>query len=253
MDSNFSLNSFKDTIYEVLDKHMPLKKANKKELKLEAKPWITPGILISIKRRDQLLNKYIKAPEGEHKNELHKQYKILRNKIVALLRLSKNQHYRSYFRSNSTDIKKTWKGIKSIINLRTASNNLPTTMLINNANESDPTKLAEGFNSHYATVAKKLQDNIYSNNTDFKKYLSNRIDSNFLFRSADTEEILRIISSFVNSKASGPNSIPTEVLKLLAPIFCFPLKEIINISFATGIYPDKLKSYQFTKIKEIHI
>ena len=241
MDSNFSLNSFKDTIYEVLDKHMPLKKANKKELKLEAKPWITPGILISIKRRDQLLNKYIKAPEGEHKNELHKQYKILRNKIVALLRLSKNQHYRSYFRSNSTDIKKTWKGIKSIINLRTASNNLPTTMLIKNANESDPTKLAEGFNSHYATVAKKLQDNIYSNNTDFKKYLSNRVDSNFLFRSADTEEILRIISSFVNSKASGPNSIPTEVLKLLAPILCFPLKEIINISFATGIYPDKLK------------
>ena len=30
MDSNFSLNSFKDTIYEVLDKHMPLKKSKQK-------------------------------------------------------------------------------------------------------------------------------------------------------------------------------------------------------------------------------
>ena len=241
MDSNNSLNSFKDTIYKILDKHMPLKKASKKELKLEAKPWITPGILNSIKRRDLLLNKYIKAPDGVLKNELHKQYKILRNKIVALLRLSKNNHYRAYFRSNSTDIKKTWKGIKSIINLRDVSNNLPTSMLINNVNESDPTKIAEGFNNHYASVAKKLQDKIHSNNTNFTKYLSNRVDSNFLFRSADTEEIIRIISSFVNSKASGPNSIPTEVLKLLAPILCFPLKEIINISFATGVYPDKLK------------
>ena len=114
-------------------------------------------------------------------------------------------------------------------------------MLINNINESDPTKIAEGFNNHYASVAKKLQDKIYSNNTNFAKYLTNRVDANFLFRSADTEEIIRTISSFANSKASGPNSIPTEVLKFLAPILCFPLKEIINISFATGIYPDKLK------------
>ena len=59
--------------------------------------------------------------------------------------------------------------------------------------------------------------------------------------SADTEEILRIILSLNNSKAIGPNSIPTEILKLLGPNICFPLKEIINISFATGIYPDKLK------------
>ena len=241
MDSNVSLNNFKETIYKVLDKHMPLKKATKKELKLESKPWITQGILNSIKRRDLLLKKYIQAPEGDQKNELHKEYKILRNKIVALLRLSKNRHYREYFQSNSTDIKKTWKGIKSIINLRTASNNLPTTMSINNINESDPKKIAEGFNSHYASVAKKLQDKIYSTGTNFKKYLSDRVDPNFLFRSVDAEEILRIISSFVNSKASGPNSIPTEVLKLLSPVLCFPLKEIINISFATGIYPDKLK------------
>ena len=86
-----------------------------------------------------------------------------------------------------------------------------------------------------------LQHKIYGANTDYKKYLSDRIDSNFLFQSADTEEILRIITSLNNSKSTGPNSIPTEILKLLAPILCYPLKEIINISFATGVYPDKLK------------
>ena len=69
----------------------------------------------------------------------------------------------------------------------------------------------------------------------------NIVDSNFLFQSADTEEILRIITSLNNSKSTGPNSIPTEILKLLAPILCHSLKEIINISFATGVYPDKLK------------
>ena len=175
------------------------------------------------------------------KNELHMQYKVLRNKIVALLRLSKNNHYRKYFTDNSDDIKKTWKGIKSIINIRTTSNSLPTSMSINNKNESDPTGIAMGFNSYFSSIADKLQGKIYSVNTNFRKYLSDKIDANFLFLSADSEEILRIITSLNNAKSTGPNSIPTDILKILAPILCHPLKEIINISFATGLYPDKLK------------
>ena len=114
-------------------------------------------------------------------------------------------------------------------------------MLINDSSESDPTKIAEGFNSFFSSIAEKLQGNIHSVNTDYKKYLSHRVDTNFVMHSADTEEILRIILSLNNSKSSGPNSIPTEVLKLLGPNICYPLKEIINISFATGKYPDKLK------------
>ena len=109
--------------------------------------------------------------------------------------------------------------IKSIINIRDVSNNFPTSILIDSKNESDLTKIAEGFNNHYASVAKKLQDKIHSNNTNFTRYLSDRVDSNFLFRSADTEEIIRIISSFVNSKASGPNSIPTTLLCRVIHLF----------------------------------
>merc|ERR1739841_6425 len=114
---------------------------NKKELKLEAKPWITPGIILSIKRRDTLLKKFIACPEGDRKSLLHTQYKILRNKIVALIRLSKKNHYQEYFTKYSADIKKTWKGIKSVINIKAASESLPSSMLINNNNESDPEKV----------------------------------------------------------------------------------------------------------------
>ncbi len=241
MDSNYSFDRFYEKIISVVDKHAPLKKVSKKELKLESKPWITPGILASIKRRDLLLRKYIGTLPGNHKDELHTQYKVLRNRIVALIRLSKNNHFRKYFTNNAEDIKKTWNGIKSIINLKAASSTLPTSMSINNESESDPTKIAEGFNSYFSSIAEKLQNNIYSVNTNFRKYLSDRVDANFLMRSADTEEILRIIASLVNSKGTGPYSIPTDILKLLGPILCYPLKEIINISFATGIYPDKLK------------
>ena len=125
--------------------------------------------------------------------------------------------------------------------MKSCGKNQTNSMCINKKMESEPTKIAEGFNSFFSSIGLDLQSKISTINADYSKYLTNPIDANFLFRSADTEEILRVIFSFQNSKASGPNSIPTEILKMLSFNLCHPLKEIINISFATGIYPDKLK------------
>ena len=86
---------------EILDTHVPLKKLNKKELRLQAKPWITPGIVKSIKRRDKLLRKFITTKEINRKNELHTQYKTLRNQVVSIIRKSKKLHYQTYFTENS--------------------------------------------------------------------------------------------------------------------------------------------------------
>ena len=83
---------------------------NKKDFKLESKPWITQGTLIAIKRRDTLLRKYIACAEGDRKVELYTQYKVLQNKIVGLTKLSKKKHYQNYFNQNSADIKKNMEG-----------------------------------------------------------------------------------------------------------------------------------------------
>ena len=52
---------------EVINTYLPLKKLSKKELKIQAEPWITNGIRSLIKRRDILLRKFIKT-----KNEVLK-------------------------------------------------------------------------------------------------------------------------------------------------------------------------------------
>ena len=102
---------------EILDKYVPLKKVNKKQLRLEVKPWITRGIIKSIKRRDKLLRKYINAKDSVRKDQLHTDYKRLRNEVVAIIRRSKKMHYQKYFTENAGDIKKTWTGIKNVINI----------------------------------------------------------------------------------------------------------------------------------------
>ena len=87
----------------------------------------------------------------------------------------------------------------------------------------------------------KLQGKIHSFGINFSDYLKNPNENFFLLESADSQEVLLIIDSLDNNKASGPNSIPTDVLKLIKNNICHPLKEIINLSFATGIYPTQLK------------
>ena len=111
-DPQHSFDKFYGKVGEILDKYVPLKKVNKKQMRLEAKPWITRGILKSIKRRDKLLRKYIKSKDPVRKDQLHTDYKKLRNEVIAIIRRSKKMHYQKYFTENAGDIKKTWTGIK---------------------------------------------------------------------------------------------------------------------------------------------
>ena len=52
---------FFQTVSDYVDNHAPLKKMNKKDLKLQSKPWINSKILQIIKYRDRLKWKLIRS------------------------------------------------------------------------------------------------------------------------------------------------------------------------------------------------
>ena len=119
----------------------------------------------------------------------------------------------------------------------------PTSILIDGEISNDPNKIANGFNNYFSNVAGKLQGKILSVGKEFSNFLKTPNENFFLFESADSQEILLIIDSFDNNKSSGPNSIPTDVLKLIKNILCqLPFKRNhFNLSFTTGRYPTQLK------------
>ena len=55
------------------------------------------------------------------------------------------------------------------------------------------------------------------------------------------EGIEDLISSMKTNKASGPNSIPTNILKLFKKESSKPLSDMINMSFHQGVFPNILK------------
>ena len=62
------------------------------------------------------------------------------------------------------------------------------------------------------------------------------------------EEIQTIIHSLNTDKAIGPYSIPVFLLKILSRIISLPLSLIINHSFETGIFPNKMKTGKVTPL-----
>ena len=79
---------------------------------------------------------------------------------------SKQAYYEKYFERNWNNIKNTWKGIKSLINLKTATYRVPTVLSLDNGDTiTNPYDIANTFNNYFASIAEtaKKKLNIHIN------------------------------------------------------------------------------------------
>ena len=105
-------------------------------------------------------------------------------------------------------MKTTWNGIKSLISLRTSESSSPET--IDNSNGkvlTNPIDIANSFDNSFCSVAPNIQSTIKENFKLFRHYLTNPCVDPFLISPCTKKEILVIIFSFDNNKATGINSI----------------------------------------------
>ena len=155
-DANISFNNWWSKLEPIIDKFMPLEKITNKEYKRKFKPWITTGLINCMKRRDKLLRQYINAKNTTVKLALKSEYKLLRNQIVELTKMSKNNFYKKYFSTNNDNLKKVWTGIKSLINIKSKNNNIPSSILEDGEIITDQKKIANSFAKTYSSVAEKI-------------------------------------------------------------------------------------------------
>ena len=114
-------------------------------------------------------------------------------------------------------------------------------MSINKELVTDPERIVNEFNNYFSGIGGNLQSSIYTQDLKFETYLEDKSDKSFFIEATHKFEIIDTITSSMNNKSSGPNSIPNIILNLIKEIIAEPLAEIINLSFSTGIYIEKLK------------
>ena len=127
---------------------------NKCKLKFNSKPWITWGLQKSIFVKNKLLTNFINKKDSILKEEFHTNYKKYRNLLSTLMKKSKQAYYDKYFERNWNNIKNTWKGIKSLISLKTVASNVPTVLSLDNGDTiTNPYDIANTFNNYFASIA----------------------------------------------------------------------------------------------------
>ena len=79
-------------------------------------------------------------------------------------------------------------------------------------------------------------------------FMGVRVGNSFFTVPSTAFEISDIISLLKSGKSLGPNSRPMKILKCLPSSISSPLSQIINKSFQSGIFPDKMKLAKVIRI-----
>ena len=137
-------------------------------MKFKSKPWITLGLQKSISVKHKVLTNFINKKDPILKEECHINYKKYRNLLSTLMKKSKQAYYDRYFERNWNNIKNTWKGIKSLISLKTVASSIPTVLSLDNGDTiTNPDDIANTFNNYFASIAettkkaKKIDTSIF--------------------------------------------------------------------------------------------
>ena len=200
----------------LLDTYATLKRINQYELKFKSKPWITLGLQKSISVKNKLLTNFINKKDRVLKLKFYPKYKKYRDLLSILMKKSKQAYYDKYFERNWNNIKNTWKGIKSLISLKTVASHVSMVLSFDNCDTiTSPYNIANTFNNYLASIAETTKKNIKYSHKHFSDYFLNENSSTILLQPTDKEELRLQLGPEASNKASGPNSIPYRTLLLL--------------------------------------
>ena len=158
----------------------PVKKLSKKEANIKMRPWITINILKDMNERDSILKQCSKEKDVAVKENLFKLYQSKRNKVISDIRNSKGDYYHNFFLENKSDIKKTWEGIKNIVNINKKQNVLPSKLRYKNCNFELDQDIANNFNDFFVNIGNSVENKIPTARKTFSAYMKKRnVDSLF--------------------------------------------------------------------------
>jgi hypothetical protein len=108
---------------------------NKKVIKKE--PWMTEGLLTSMRKKSNLFHKKLKQPTEQNIET----YKTYVNKYNELKREMKKGYFRNMLEINKANIKNTWQILKKALGKKTMTPNFPQTFSIDNEQISNKAQI----------------------------------------------------------------------------------------------------------------
>nr|CAH7730708.1 unnamed protein product [Callosobruchus chinensis] len=240
-DSVYQTNSAQvatDLLYkyfsDAVAKSVTTVEVNNKKTKI--KPWMTAGILTSIRKRDLLKKKCIAHRNNETINQ---EYRSYRNTLANLIKVTKSNYYINKLSTLQNNYKKTWNIINEISNCSKAEKKQINQISLDGAMILNPEEIASSFNNFFINIADELTTNI-PDNSESNIARKQNIHSLFL-QPVDCVEIENMISDLKAASSPGKDNLSARTIKLAKHIVSKPLTHIINLIFESALIPTQFK------------
>ena len=165
------------------------------------------------------------------------------------MKKNKQNHYDRFFKNNLNNLKNIWKGIRSLIAIKHSLASNIHMLTHKGATVTDSLRIANIFNDYFSSIAEKTKANVKFSNKSFQDFLHHPNADSLSITPTDAHEVNLIISSLNSDKSTGPNSLPTKILKLLKNDISAHLADVFNLSFSSGVFPSILK---IAKVIPVH-
>ena len=171
------------------------------------------------------------------------------NKFIVNIKISsptsnvklKRNTYSLKLEQAKSNLKETWKIIKTLINKNKNQNTLPDSFKYNNTSITNTEDISNRFNEYFVGIGPALDNKIEKSRLDL-------LGDSFFMKPTTSEEISQIIRSCKNKLSSGCDNISMAIIKHTEGCIAMPLAYICNLSIVNAYVPSGMKIAKVTPI-----
>ena len=230
-DLNAAFNSWLAAVQKAANKHAPVKTFKNKEKQINI-PWYTIELQEIARTKNMYLNLYRLYKRSEDKEK----YKAAKNMQTHLKKKCRREYYKKRINEYVGDPRKMWNILKDVTNHNYHEDITPDIVNEDTANR---------FNKYFSTVGIEVQRRLNINFSPLK--LNSK--GIFHFYPETAVKIKQLIQRIKPNVATGIDELPAKLIKAATPVITEDIKNMVNLSYETKIFPDQLK---IATVKALH-
>lgn len=234
-DVNIAYESFLNCYLSLYNKHCPNVPYKPVKRNIE-KPWLTNGLKNACKKKNKLYKVFIKS----RTENAEKRYKSYKNKLINKLRQAKKEYYNRILHENKNNIKATWKILNKVIGNKTETTELPNYFFKNDLVIENEAEMVNELNNFFVNIGPNLANEITVNSSQGRHW-ENRVMHSMFLAEVTEYDILSVVHKLKNKTSTDSDGIDMKIIKMTIDCIIKPFLYIVNLSFKTGVFPDKMK------------
>lgn len=205
------------------------------------KPWITKGLLNSIRYRDVLSRQLKKQPFN---TRLRSRYIRYRNILKSTIKRAKYSFYQNKINESQGDPRKFWNIVNEVAGRPSTKDKFPVEAFSKHGDAVSPDRIkliSENFNNYFASVGSQLASALRTDGPADVDDADHAVQAVFALRPVTQTELFEIVASMRGNSAAGYDGIPSKLVKFNVDLLIQPLLHIVNLSISSAKFPTSFK------------